>query len=480
MSRYLSRRAFLRGAGAATLALPVLESTRGTARAQRAPGTFFLLHAHGGTVSAMNRTPSMNDGRGAHHGLHWWHPLTSDETLRAINLGPLHQGLFDDLVSDLVLLRGIDNEAANAQAPYGGGGHRWVNVTHLTCADAYTEVRNGKTEPTAPNGPSFDKVLAGHLAGSAPFDAIDLGVRGHSYGTVQFLGDRQPASRERDPRAAFERLFAGLEADTPATPDVEATRRQLQRGSVLDGVLQAFNQLRGRVSRADQVLLEAHADHLRGIERRLDMLDAVRPPMCAPVELTGSADAEIAGPLMVDLAVQAARCALSPVISLQVEDVVTGWLGRPYGSDLAHSLGHAGREVGPTGPNARRRDDWEREMLANHRWRAGLFARLVRGLKETVTGTGTLLDESLCMYTSEFSNPAVHSARDLPFLLAGSLHGTFRTGRFVDFDTAPEGAYASRASTHNLYTTVLQSFGMDVDHFGGAHAAYEGPLAGLT
>ncbi|MEM9072595.1 MAG: DUF1552 domain-containing protein [Myxococcota bacterium] len=478
MARF-GRRSFLRGAGALTLSLPLLESRDAAAQAAP-PKTLFLVHNHGGTVSAMNRSPSMSDGRGDHHGLHWWHPLADDETLTAGNLGLIHSGLLDDFVDQLILFRGIDNEAANAQAPYGGGGHGWVNCTHLTCADCHTETVDGKTEPTGAKGPSFDKLLAAHLAGSAPFDAIDLMVRGHNYGTVQYLGDRQPVSSERDPRTAFERIFAGV-SPSDTGPDPELLRLRARRQSVLDGVLGAFNLLRGRVSTQDRRTLDAHADHLRAIERRIDALDGVLAPMCTTPDIADVSDreAEQVGPLMMDIAIHAGRCNLSPVIAIQIGDIITSWLGTPYGVDLAHSLGHAAREVGPTGPNAGRRAAWEEEMRSNRRWRLSLFQRLLQGLADTPAGDGTLLDSSLCVYTSEFSNAAVHSSRDVPFVFAGSLGGTFRTGRFLDYNMAAPGGYETSASTHNLYTSILQGFGMEIDHFGGPHAYFDGPLPGL-
>ncbi|MEM9864909.1 MAG: hypothetical protein AAF938_25125, partial [Myxococcota bacterium] len=92
-------------------------------------------------------------------------------------------------------------------------------------------------------------------------------------------------------------------------------------------------------------------------------------------------------------------------------------------------------------------------------------------------GDGTLLDSSLAVYSSEFSNAAAHSVVDLPILTAGSAGGTLPTGQSLAYE--PEGGdEISNASTHNLYTSLLQAFGLDVEHFGDDSCSYRGVLRG--
>ena len=119
-------------------------------------------------------------------------------------------------------------------------------------------------------------------------------------------------------------------------------------------------------------------------------------------------------------------------------------------------------------------------MESNRRWRIGVLAQLLEKLEGTPVGDGTLLDNSLVVYSSEFSNAATHSARDLPILVAGSAGGRFEQGQFIDYNTESGTAYSTRASTHNLWTSVLNAFGVPVDHFGNGDAYVEGPLEGFV
>ena len=61
-------------------------------------------------------------------GLDLWHPTGLGD---AFSLNEIHQPIaaFRD---KMLFVSGLDNMAANEQAPYGGGGHGTANVTALT------------------------------------------------------------------------------------------------------------------------------------------------------------------------------------------------------------------------------------------------------------------------------------------------------------------------------------------------------------
>jgi hypothetical protein len=114
------------------------------------------------------------------------------------------------------------------------------------------------------------------------------------------------------------------------------------------------------------------------------------------------------------------------------------------------------------------------------------MAQLLEGLDDPnfLEGDGTLLDNSLVLYTSEFRNGSIHTAWNMPVLLAGSAGGALSTGRFIDYNQhgAAEGTlqYETSESTHNLFTSILQALGQDDQHFGNGDASHQGPLPGLT
>jgi hypothetical protein len=479
------RRAFLMGAGGAAVALPLLEYTHGRAWAGGTVQKRFLtVFEHGGTVSNMYQGwPRENgwraDGNGEGHGYDLWAPTGAGETLE---LGPIHQDLAP-FRSKLLILQGVDNGAAIEQGEYGGGGHGTSNVTALTAANI-----DSPGDDSESLGPSIDHVLAERLAMTQPvrFNRIHLNVDGHQYGSPYYRAARERVGGEADPRVAFDTIFEGVTAS--GGPDPAFLRRQQRRRSVLDGVLEGMDRFRGRVGVRDLHLIDAHLEHLRALERELAMIEA--PPMCSPpgsIDPGRDSGANVIAPLHVQIIVAALRCGLTNVANLEIADILTPWteagLQVESGFGIGHSLHHYARDLGVEGPSHGILDPWLREMIDNRRWRMSLTRDLVQALDDPLFAEGdrTMLDNSLLLHTSEFSNGSIHCAYNQPVLLAGSAGGYFRTGRNVDYNTmAGRLDYSSRESTHNLFTSILQAFGQPDDHFGSEHVTHRGPLPELT
>lgn len=479
--RHSGRRAFLRGMGGAALGLPLLEFTHGHlwAGGAAAPLRFVTMFEHGGTISNQSHD-SRYDGTGFEQGDDWWRP--ADVTSTDLVLGPIHEPLAA-FRAKLLLLEGVDNKAAMAQAQYGSGGHGISNVTALTAATA--------TDPwgddPSSQGPSIDQVIAERLAARqpVPFPLMHLMVAGHQYGSPYFRAGGERVDGESSPAAAFATFFAGVSGGEPSAAQV---RQIAMRTSMLDGLLDSYEQAKGRVSAKDLQVIEAHLDHLRALEYELQ-----HPVVCTPptgIDADGDQSGDIVGPLHVKLIIAALRCGVTNVANLEIADIITGWtpIGDPMDSafGIGHSLGHFARDVGPMGPFAAQRETWLAEMLENRQWRIGLMAQLLEGLDDPgfLEGDRTILDNSAVLWTSEFREPANHVSSNVEVLLAGSAGGYFKTGRFLDYNAFASDPntlqYQSDESTHNLFTSLLQAMGEDDTHFGSPDAAHEGPLPDLT
>ncbi|MFZ5891946.1 MAG: DUF1552 domain-containing protein [Myxococcota bacterium] len=484
----IQRRTVLRGLGGLALGLPWLESIESNAHAQTAAGVpkrFIVFFEHGGTISAANKDGRKYDGTGVNNGVDAWAPLPGEK----LELGDIHQPLKAH-VDSLLVLRGINNRACQVQSPYNGD-HGWANVTALTSAKA---VQLGDTdEDITAEGPSIDAVLAERLAvrNPVPFPAVNLSVPAHNYGTPFYRAARQPVEGEYNPLRVFDKLFAGVSEG--GQPNREALRARAMKASVLDGVGKGLAAFRPRLSAADRIAIDAHLEHIRGLERQLS---SMAPPVgCQKPTLTGldkswdyySVDIQRSGPAQIDIILAAMRCGLTNVATLNIGDFYAKFLNPtfPAAYDIGHSLHHSARDVGKTGPDGAKFQAWYDTMLANRRWRMGLLARLLDGLASTPEGNGSMLDNTLILCTSEFSCGADHSVADLPILLAGKAGGRLRTGRHVNFNSKAAAdpltrSYETRASLHNLFTSVLQLFDFPDAHFGSEHAWERGPLTGLT
>ena len=104
-------------------------------------------------------------------------------------------------------------------------------------------------------------------------------------------------------------------------------------------------------------------------------------------------------------------------------------------------------------------DQEKQEKIARiNRFHVEQFAYLLRRLKTTVEGEGTLLDNSMLVYGSGIADGNRHNHNDLPILLAGGGGGEIDSGRHV--------RYAKDTPLMNLYLTMLQRAGVPVERVG--------------
>ena len=444
----LSRRAFLRRAGGAALALPLLQLP-GRARAKgdlEYPTRLIIFHTPNGTRKE-RWSPYLEHGQTAETGF----------TLGSI-LRPLTA-----LQDRLVLLDGVDLAIAR-DGPVGGPHQRGMacGLTGAFITEGDFVDGDGRRAGWA-GGISVDQLIARVLQPGTRLSTLELGVRvleNEVRGRISYGGREQPIPPENDPVAAFDRAF-GRTGDNP-----EAMRRLLlRRRSVLDAVMGDFNDLKGRLARVDVEKLERHADALRDLERRLAVV-AERPELCNGTSPAVEADvfAEGAYPRIIadqiDVLVNALACDVTRIATFQCSTAVNAlrFTDLGVGDYEGHSLSHMtdGSELAL---------HWDRVLT----WHAEQFASLLQRLDAVPEGAGTLLDHTVVLWLNELSRGNSHSHEDMPFLLAGGANGRLRTGRFLRYNGA---------SHNDLLVSIAQFMRVPITTFG--EAAYcTGPLVGL-
>lgn len=422
------RRRFLRGLAGSALALPLLDGlTSGTARSAPHPKRLVVFFSANGTI----------DGA--------WRPTggEKDFVLGEI-LAPLapHR-------NDLLILAGID-----AESSYHGPGDNshWNGMGHMLTGTELVSLGGGVFSA---GGISVDQHLAKQIGGSTKLASLELAVE-ESPSTISsrlaYLGAAQPVPPESDPQKVFHRLFGGL------SPDLKA-----QRKSVLDAVGDDLGTLESHLGRDDQLKLEAHLDAVRDVEKRLYIAPA---PSCGSIELGryDVNDLPAIGKEQMDLLVLALACDLTRVVTLQWSQAVSmtrmTWLGI---TEPHHTLSH----IPPTDLDA------QAKLVKINRWYATQFAYLLEAMKKVPEGDGTLLDHSVVLWCNELSDGAVHARRGVPYVLAGSAGGHFKTGRYLDF-------IGSKKPWHNdLLISLCHAMDVNVSTFGNP-AYCHGPITALT
>jgi hypothetical protein len=462
MSRY-SRRTFLRGAGGASFALPllsdVLRGSTARAAAPAFPKRLFVFFTPNGTIPAEFFGPADQ----------------STFTLGQI-LAPL-----EPHKNDLLVLDNLDNKASIDASgdPHGVGfGCMLSGMKLLTGAAAM-----GMTSGGWSSGISVDQYVANTIGKSTKLASLELAgknIAGSVFSRMSFSGPGQPVSPEADPQAAFDRIFASVMND-PAS-----LRRRVLQASILDEVSKQLDGLSATLSGADQMKVQAHAAYVRDIETRLQASAAgscttapARPTVSGskPVDfmpydpnnaghevINAADDVDFPGIIKahLDLVVGAFSCDITRVASLMAapsrSDVVMTWAGVNMSH---HEMSHQSDAQGMPG------------LIKVDNWYAQQLAYLISALKAVPEGAGTLFDNTLILWCNELGIGNIHSHVRVPFLLAGSAGGYLKTGRYVKF---PVGTFHN-----NLLATVSQAMGVPLQNNSFGDPNYcTGPLPGLT
>jgi hypothetical protein len=297
-------------------------------------------------------------------------------------------------------------------------------------------------------------------------------------------GPAVPLPPATDPAKTLGTVFDGVGQDAEANAKALAWNR-----SILDGVQDDYNRVKGQLGTEDRNKLEAHLTLIRDIELGLEQMgteDCVPPTNVDPtpgfyddpiaegvsrgdadggqMSITTGAKVPLKGKIMIDLLVAALACDLTRVGTMQFSDseakFMLGFLKQSNGESLKDH--HHGYQHDRTfQPQA---------LEIIHRFYAENLAYLLSKLDAVQEGNGTLLDNSLVLSVTEIQMPENHAQNNMPFLLAGKAGGKIRTGRWLKVPSQPH---------NNLLVSILNTFGIEDTTFG--HRDFcDGALAGLT
>jgi len=418
----ISRRAFLRGAGAA-VALPLLDgmvpacATAAEKKAAEPPRRFVAMHYGLGF-----HAPFLVPTKGGDD-----YPLSP------------YLELLQEYRDQFTLISGVAH-------PEQVGGHA-TELTWLT----------GARNPGLPgfrNTVSFDQYLAAHLGDRTRFPFLSLSSGG-AYG-LSWTPNGVNLPAVGSPAKAFAALFV---QGSPA--EVKAQVADLKRGrSVLDTVRGEAKALERDLGAADKQKLGQYFAAVRDLESRLHASESwatkPKPVVTAkpPVDVADRFDILAKTRLMHDLIALALQTDSTRVITYpaggfnavpKIPGVQTDW----------HVLSHHGQD-----PEKIR----ELRVIEEAEFReVGRFLGLLRAVKE---GNETLLDRTAVMVGSNLSNASAHDATNLPILLAG---GGFEHGRHLAFDPKNNAPFAG------LFVSIAQRLGIEAEGFAYAR----GRLTGL-
>ena len=437
--KHLSRRTFLRGAGA-TVALPLLEAMipAGTALAQTSA---VPAHRYGFIYVPMGSI------------MEEWMPAQVGSDFE-----------FSSILTPLEPLRDYVNVISGLYYP-GSNGHSQSSSMFMSGAFPArgSEVLLNTTA---------DQVIAQHIGQETTFPSMEFATEDHSnhlgscagdflcsyMSTVSWRTPTQPLPMEINPRVSFESMFGG----DGATAEARIERLE-QNTSILDAVAESVNALRRDLGVKDQAKLDEYLENVREIERRIVQgeeqrsernLEAPPTPVGVPELFEDHVD------LLFELQALAFQGDLTRVTSLMMGmELSTRSYPQIGVADGHHPISH---------------HNFVPEQMAKKAkvdtYHVDRFAKFLKRLQSTPDGDGSLLDHSTFLYGSGMSNSNAHDHRNLPALVvSGVLGGNRHIMAGVESETrdnerVPE--FSEETPFSNLLLSLINSAGVETESCG--------------
>lgn len=427
--RHLSRRALLRGAGAA-LALPLLDSMVPAMSATPKPNVRFgaIYFPHGATMA---RWTPRDDGR----------DFTFSEILQP--LAP-HRA-YINVVSNL--------GHALAYGPGGAtGNHNRSSATYLSGAKAASGA-----QPRL--GVTVDQVAAKHLGRDTPLPSLELMIEeaGLNCGeglscayrnTLSWQNETSPLPMQNNPQVLFEQLFGD------GANDAQRAARRSQALSLLDSVTEQINGLNRALPASDRERLDRFVTDVREIERRIQQSgERVDSNIALPGKPAGiPEDVEEHIKLMYDLLALAWQTEITRTSTFMLAKELSNAVYPKSGiRDSFHILSHHSNN-----------ENSKARFAVLNRYHVSLFAYFLEKLSKLPDGDGTLLDHSLVLYGSGMSDGNSHNHDPLPIVLAGRAGGALQGNRHI--------RQKELTPMSNLLLAMLDKLGCPEERFGDSTA----------
>ena len=261
--------------------------------------------------------------------------------------------------------------------------------------------------------------------------------------TLSAAGPGKPLFMHSNPNDLYQMLFGGI-----ATGDVK--RRFEARSRVFDRVEQLARQGGESLPASDRERYGNYVNGFRevnGLRERLsevsDHLKNFAPEyddrFTNPEFETDWHDA------LLDIGIAALRAGLTNVLTVGSGrgEIFGAWKGLGI-VEAGHNLGHMKQPENPI---------W----IKIRQYNCQMLVKLMEALESMPEGNGTMMDNTLIVYTSNNADKQHTSGTNWPFVLLGNCSGFFKTGQYTRLD--------GRRPVNALYTTLLHAIGESNDRF---------------
>lgn len=310
---------------------------------------------------------------------------------------------------------------------------------------------------------SIDQHIANLLQDSddtrTRFGSLTFGVavpnRADTWTRMCYAGPNQPVTPIDDPRLMVDKLYG-------------ETKDKASLLSIVDGVKDDLKKVSGKLSPEDRELLDRHLQLVADMQAKLELADATDsrlhpvPEVDPQIELVNDNTPEVSR-IQLDLVVNSLANNMARVATVQymrsVSQARMKWLDVEEGH---HSLSHE--------PD--KNQEAQDKLIKINRWFAGELCYLAQQLADTPEPGGvggSMLDNTLIVWTNELGKGNSHSHTDIPFVLIGGENLGIKQGRAIN--------YKPKVAHNRLLMSLAKAMGHELETFGQKKLCQGGALS---
>tara|TARA_B100000614_G_scaffold161939_1_gene144223 strand:+ start:2363 stop:3673 length:1311 start_codon:yes stop_codon:yes gene_type:complete len=300
-----------------------------------------------------------------------------------------------------------------------------------------------------PGGPTIDYTLSKVLPETLlphlciGMDSLENMKAKPTVANLSASGAGQPIFMHSNPNLLYQMLFGGISAGA-------IRKRHDAQSSMFDRIEQLAAIKGGSLPVAEKQRYGQYVqgfNDINGLRERLDKVSSHLRRFAPEVD-EGYLNPEFETDWhdrLLDLGISALKSGITSVLTIGSGrgEIFGSWKGVGV-EQQGHNLGHMKQPNNPI---------WIKIRQYNSR----MLAKLVQELESVPEGSGTMMDNTLIVYTSNNADYQHTSGKNWPIMLLGNYDGAFKTGCFTQLD--------GKRPINALYTSILRASGVGVDRY---------------
>lgn len=261
--------------------------------------------------------------------------------------------------------------------------------------------------------------------------------------TLSASGAGQPIFMHSNPNHLYQLLFGGIASGK--------IRQQYEARSHVFDQIERITAASGKsLPTADQRRYSQYVDGFRDMNQLRERLDTVSDHL---QKFAPEVDERYSRPefetdwhdVLLDLGIAALTSGITNTLTIGSGrgEIFGAWKGIGV-QQQGHNLGHMDQPDNPI---------WIKIRQYNSR----MLVRIMEALESVPEGSGTMMDHTLIVYTSNNADKQHTNGANWPVMLLGNFDGAFKTGQFTQLD--------NKRPINAFYTALLRAAGRNCDRF---------------